>query len=470
MPDIEVYIDSRLSSVNDWQSFVPTVFNISPLISGAENTIDTFVLSTTSSGAKSVQVEAPFDSPVYSGVKNSDILFTTDSTESWYRDTTVIKEIGSSTNEFIKISNDLYIAGGTYSWTKDVETEFGVNANVVNKLDDSNVVFKIYIGSAPVNRDTTVDLTISDDVYYYCGLDIFSTVSGIVEYLDVEVSTTSGIVYGLYTDLFSASLKNDDYLSSDVFCCSSGIEGIVSDINTALGRMIYTTADIYSTTPVSNDTMSSGSIQCDIRTWSMFYGDFFLDVEEFVTTSSIAWVDIVDYMWSIDQSESYFLVDGVRVGVTFSGITGGQRMFYNPPDDFYSDGTLTYTAHFTNIMGDVREKNYYLLYGYDLDFVDLVDWGAYKQIDVLAYAKNKAFCPNIGSGAFYFVTRDYEALNLGSTIKPFVPTNLGSVVNTQSTAFYYGSTYKITVSGVKDFAGNYLEPFNYSFTIEDPTS
>ena len=64
MPEIEVYIDSSLSSVNDWQSFVPTVFDISPLISGAENIIDTFILSTTSSGAKSVQVEAPFDSPV----------------------------------------------------------------------------------------------------------------------------------------------------------------------------------------------------------------------------------------------------------------------------------------------------------------------------------------------------------------------------------------------------------------------
>ena len=287
------------------------------------------------------------------------------------------------------------------------------------------------------------------------------------QYLNAEVLTSSGVVYGIYADMFSTVSNTNNYIPVDMFSCVSGTNYIDVDIDTALGNMIYTTADIYSTV---QDTTLSGSIPCDIRTWSMFFGDFFLDIEDFTTASSTAWVDVVDYMWPIDQSESYFLVDGQRASVTFSGIDGGQRMFYDPPDDFYSDGTLTYTAHFQNSMGDVMEREHYLLYGYDLDFVDLVDWGAYKKVEILAYAKNKAFCPNKGSAAFYFVTRDYDALNLRSMIRPLVPSNLGSVVSTQSTAFYYGSTYKITVSGIKDFAGNYLEPFEYSFTIEDPTS
>ena len=462
MPEIDVYIDSELASANNWQSFVPTMFEINTSLSGAENVIDAFIIGATLSGANSLQIEAPFDSPGYVGDSNSSTSFSIDSVNNWYRDTNITNEIGITYDELVKITNDLYIAGSTYSWVKDVETEFGVNENTVNKIDDSYMDFQIYIGSAPAKRDTVVDITMSDDVYYWCGLDMFSTVSGIIEYLNVEISTTSGIVYGLYTDLFSAGLKNDNYIPTDIFCSASGTNYIPSDIETALGEVVHSTADIYST------TMSGEKISCDVRTWSMFFGDFFLDVEDFTTASSTAWVDVVDYMWPIDLNESYFLVDGQRVSVTFSGIVGGQRMFYDPSNDFYSEGTLTYTAHFTNSMGDVMERDHYLLYGYDLNFVDLVDWGACRKVEILAYAKNKAFCPNKGSGAFYFVTKDYAAINLMSTIRPFVPSNLGSVVSTQSTAFYYGSTYTVSVSGIKDFAGNYLEPFSYDFTIEDP--
>ena len=94
MPDIDVYIDSKIASGNNWQSFVPTMFEISPLLSGTENIVDDFTMGSTLSGANSVQVEAPFDSPGYLNVNDSNILFTTDAGESWYRDTTITNEIG----------------------------------------------------------------------------------------------------------------------------------------------------------------------------------------------------------------------------------------------------------------------------------------------------------------------------------------------------------------------------------------
>ena len=195
MPEIDVYIDSELASANNWQSFVPTMFEINTSLSGAENVIDAFIIGATLSGANSLQIEAPFDSPGYVGDSNSSTSFSIDSVNNWYRDTNITNEIGITYDELVKITNDLYIAGSTYSWVKDVETEFGVNENTVNKIDDSYMDFKIYIGSAPAKRDTVVDITMSDDVYYWCGLDMFSTTlrMGDIEEYDLTTSGTENL-------------------------------------------------------------------------------------------------------------------------------------------------------------------------------------------------------------------------------------------------------------------------------------
>ena len=44
MPEIDVYIDSKLASGNDWQSFVPVMFDINPSLSGAENIVYDFTI------------------------------------------------------------------------------------------------------------------------------------------------------------------------------------------------------------------------------------------------------------------------------------------------------------------------------------------------------------------------------------------------------------------------------------------
>ena len=79
-----------------------------------------------------------------------------------------------------------------------------------------------------------------------------------------------------------------------------------------------------------------------------------------------------------------------------------------------------------------------------------------------------AFCPNSNTAAFYFTTRDLEAVNLGATIQPVISKDLGATIYPQSTYYFYGRTFKVTVEGVKDFAGNELAPFEYEFIIEDP--
>ncbi len=182
-------------------------------------------------------------------------------------------------------------------------------------------------------------------------------------------------------------------------------------------------------------------------------------------------VDAIDYTYAIDttSSGSYFLHNGKQVSTTFSGIPNGQRMFYTPTS-VVSSGTFTITAHVRNSNNEIKEKTYYLLYGYNILFDQVVEWGPNKQIDILIQASNLAFCPNLEGEGSYFKTADLESRDLGAIIRVIEPFDLNATIYPQSTAFFYGKTYIITVLGIKDYSGNEMDPYTFTFTIEDPTS
>jgi hypothetical protein len=199
--------------------------------------------------------------------------------------------------------------------------------------------------------------------------------------------------------------------------------------------------------------------------------NFTIGVNDWILVSNLAafQVDAVDHTHGITTTGTYFLHDGVQVPTTFSGITGGYRMFYTPTS-VVSSGVFTITAHVTNTISGVVEQDFDLLYGYNLLFDELVDWGPNFQVDVLVNASNEVICPNTVGEGFYFITADLPSVNLGATILPVEPIDLGASIYPQSTAFFYGSTYEITVSGIKDYSGNIMDPYTLIFTIEDPTS
>lgn len=196
-----------------------------------------------------------------------------------------------------------------------------------------------------------------------------------------------------------------------------------------------------------------------------------MGVEEWVPTSELGSfsVDAVDYVNNITTSGTYFIHNGSQVTTTFSGITDGYRMFYEP-SDVTSSGTIVLTAHVQNDILEVEEQTFYLLCGYNLIFEETNDWGPVTQVDIRAQATNSALCPNTVAEGFYFTTVDLVSKNLSASIQAIEGVNLGAKIYPQSTAFFYGKTYTVTISGVKDFAGNEMDPYSYTFTIEDPTS
>lgn len=199
--------------------------------------------------------------------------------------------------------------------------------------------------------------------------------------------------------------------------------------------------------------------------------NFLLNTDEWMLVSNLNYfsVDAVDHEYGISTSGSYFLHNGIQVVTTFSGIVDGYTMYYTPLS-VVSSGIFTITAHIQNNNSEVDEETYNLLYGYNALFDEVIDWGPNKQVDVLVQASNDVMCPNLEGEGFYFTTADLSSVDLGASIRAIESVDLNATIYPQSTFFFYGKTYTITISGVKDFSGNIMDPYSFTFTIEDPTS
>lgn len=205
---------------------------------------------------------------------------------------------------------------------------------------------------------------------------------------------------------------------------------------------------------------------------TIIISNFSLGEEEWTAASGINFhVDVVETASGVGISTSgtYYIHDGNIVPTSFSGITGGYTCYYYPTS-VYSDGTVDLTIHAENTVSGVEEQTFHLLYGYNLEFEELVDWGPKNEVITVVKAKNLAFCPNLEGEALYFETADLQSTDLGATIQAIESVNLGATIYPQSTAFFYGRTYIVTISGVRDYHGNYMDPYTIQFTIEDPSS
>lgn len=196
--------------------------------------------------------------------------------------------------------------------------------------------------------------------------------------------------------------------------------------------------------------------------------NFSIGVKEWLPVTDLAYfaVDVVDHTYGISTSGTYFLHDGQAVATSYSGIADGYRCYYYPVD-VYSSGTINITMHAENDNSETEEEEYHLLYGYNVKFDQIVDWGYNSTVVTTIEAKNLVYCPNAEGEAFYFETADLHSTDLGANIVGLESVDLGATIYPQSKFFFYGRTYTMTISGVKDYHGNEMSEFNFSFTIEN---
>jgi len=199
--------------------------------------------------------------------------------------------------------------------------------------------------------------------------------------------------------------------------------------------------------------------------------NFSLDYKEWKYLDNLAFlaVSVIETSSgsSLVSSGTYFIKDGIKVATSLSGITNGYRCYYNNPD-LVSSGVINLTIRAESTSGEIKTNTYKLLFGYNLLFDELIDWGPSTKVTTTVIASNDVVCSNTESESFYFKTKDFESTALSASIRPVGFKNLSAVVYPQNDFFFYGHTYTITVSGVRDYDGNEMAPFSFTFKTENP--
>lgn len=450
----------------DWQFIIPTVFTTGSEITGSNKIVMDFdLVDTIISGSLDTSVAATLSGTFKDDNKYIVDDFQINNAINGSNDIIIGVTSGQlSVVRFNDVKNNFEIISIIDDRFINIPMRFYSTTDLVGFANDIPTKFKIYISGINDGSIIPIDLTISNSKIFHLDSDIFSS-EIINKYLDTDINVEKGRVSLIASDLFCCS-GTQSTINSDIFCSLYKIDNYISSVTTASGNLHFITSDIYST----GLSELVDSVACDVRTWSLRIGDFFLDVDEFKDDFSTAWVDIYDDFGTVVSGNSYFLVDGQRVDVTFSDITNGYKMFYNPQDDFYSTGILTYTVHVENNFNDVLEKDYYLLHGYNLQFADFVKWPVNKVIPILTKATNEVFCPNTSTDAFYFKTRDLESYDLNASIRAVEYVDLNVCIYPQNTFWFYDRTYTITINGIRDFEGNEMSKFSYTFKIENPNA
>ena len=218
---------------------------------------------------------------------------------------------------------------------------------------------------------------------------------------------------------------------------------------------------------------------------SLEISNFNPTADGYISTELSVFVDLTDYAYDVLTSTSGTVcsgtsclkVDGVYVPTTFSGITNGYRMFYNPVDNFGSiTGSTEFLVHAENSNGEVLERSYYLTTGYLVEYDNIdkfgFNYGLGEQVLVRMSAEDLATCTTFSADAYWFETEDYKERDLGASITGVPPEivsaqrDLSASVSPKSLAYYYGKTFKVILT-CRDFAGNVMEPYEFEFKIED---
>lgn len=493
----ETEVEVRLATPDNIGSYsTPVIYTKKRSQSGSINTwLEYFHEITTQSGVEDVAGEYFSSiSPLNDGVIPALVEFTFKEVSTFNDDLDVIYSSGfnvisGSVNKDVdfvagkkyeamdNIATDYYralaISGTLYWWTN--YTNFSGNLTISGTpipFYDTTYSFTTEYGALYTQTsgflNNFVDISFAGWVDYPVTADIYSALLGYAEGYPLDITAISGSVDVHYLDLFS-SVPTISGIGTEVYCSLTDYIDLDSEIETRDGRINYERADIYST------ALQRTALVLDVDLFSIKISNFSLEEGEFTTASGFISVDVTDDECPVSTSGTYFMVDGVQVPVSLTSITDGYRVYYDPADDFSSiEGPTTFTVHAENECGDILEKDFYLTFGYVVEYknqpVGGLDYGYGNKIAVRVTAENYASCPQVGSLAWDFESAGLKNRDLGASIvgrfHAVSEDNLSAKIYPQSTAYFYGKEFRVVVKA-KDFAGNEMEPLILSYRIED---
>lgn len=340
------------------------------------------------------------------------------------------------------------------SFLQDVLTEGAV---------DARTHYRINLGTVLQNNNMVVDIQLASARYFNTLTDVFCTASGGLNFIENDIRYQSGTLLGILGEIYTAA-ENLSHIYGDLYSAGFLSKHLVTDIGRASGKCVKHPADIYCS------SLEAVVTPVEFKTRSLFVSGFFLNTDDFTMASGVGHVDIIDHIYDIDETTIVITKDSLILTEVFiEDIPNGKRIFFNPLDDFYSETEIALSIYAESVYGEVLEETFYLLFGYNIELNERpLLWGASTRVYVQAVASNLAVCPNVEGTSYYFDTRDHFSLNLQASINAVESLDLMCSIYPQSTAFYYGKTYTVKISNVKDYHGNVMPDFEYVFTIESP--
>ena len=316
------------------------------------------------------------------------------------------------------------------------------------------------------NRFET-ETTVSGALSYPINIDVFASISGTQYNLDTNL-------YVSLANTTPSGLPQDPINSGNYYSTETTVSGLISY---PVWNDVYASLlDVIDGITIDGPLINGNYYSADVRLFALEIINFFLDIDEYTTSTTSICVDVLDKRSiPIDTALCYFVIDGVTVtsGIIFTPVetttASGYRMCYDPPGDFISDEPIEVIVHAENVINDWLEETYTLLFGYNLvvNQSELHSWGWDKEVVVWSTATNVARCPASSTDAWYIRTAPKPYKDLAASIAPQVKhKDLSAVIYPISTAIFYNGRYKITVN-LKDLAGNEMPPFVLDFTVED---
>jgi hypothetical protein len=440
---------------------MPTVYIVKDLKGGTKDTPITTVY--VDAGDGEVEVGAEYfskDALIFDEDSQTEIILV--APETFDKDAQVDMSIEDTSFAGYDLAVDIF-ESYTYAKAIDLPSDLFLQSALTFGSHDSKTHYRINLGTVATSRDTNVDLSLASARYFDVLSDVFCVASGTLYSILGDIRYQTGTIWGVSADIYTVA-SGFENIDVDLYTSNQALTSVVADIQRAFGRCASYYTDVYSA------RLETGLIGADLKTRSLFLDGFFLNIDEFTAASGVGYVDIVDYIYEINNETIQITKDDTTIsGIVIEDIPNGRRVYFDPLDDFYSDGELVISVYAESVYGEVLEEDFYLLYGYNIELdEDGVVWDAATRVYVSATASNAVVCNNVEGAHYYFDTMDYFSFNLGAYINPVESRDLGFSIYPQSTAFYYGQTYTVTVSGVRDYHGNQMEPFTYTFTIESP--
>ena len=317
-------------------------------------------------------------------------------------------------------------------------------------------------------RATDVDITFAGWVAFPFLTEVYSVDAGVIAPYQFSVTTISGNIVPVPVSVYS-SVQTLSGTTMDVYCSLLDMAQIDTDVELIKGRFGYTIGDVYST------DVDTQKLTCAFDLYSLKITNFSLDIDEYSIASRYISVDVLDDIYGVSISGTYFKVADQIVPVTFSGIEEGYRMFYTPLDGFSSlIGATVFTVHAENLNNDVLEEDFYLTFGYLVTHNNYprfgLDYDYNRKVIVRVTAENMASCPKESADSNYFITEKRKNVDLGASITGMfhahAKNNLSMEVYPQSLAYFYGKEFEVTIKA-KDFSGNDMVPYILKYKIED---